>query len=70
MITVPERLHPLLMIGDPAYDAVQCLLFRMGDLADPVTEWAGVIAQGTTLAELEARKGDLWIARLVHRLRE
>jgi streptomycin 6-kinase len=94
-------IDPLPMIGDPAYDAVQYLLFRMGDLADPAYEWNTVISrfcasldldpervkawtfarlvsdalaeytQGiTTLTELEARKGDLWSARLVHHLRE
>jgi streptomycin 6-kinase len=93
-------IDPLPMIGDPAYDAVQYLLFRKGDLADPATEWARVISrfcarldvdiervkawlfarvvsdalaayvEGRTLGELEARQGDLWTARLVHRLRE
>jgi len=90
---------PLPMIGDPAYDSVQYLLFRKGDLADPDTAWADVIdrfcermdvdaervkawmfarlvsdavgasAEGRTLAELDARNGDLWTARLVQRLR-
>jgi streptomycin 6-kinase len=93
-------IDPLPMIGDPAYDAVQYLLFRKGDLAHPVTEWVGVIAEfcarlavdiervkawmfarlvsdalaayaeGRGLAELDASQGDLWSARLVHRLRE
>ena len=92
-------IDPLPMIGDPAYDCVQYLLFRMGDLADPSAEWERVIAQfcqqltvdpervkawlfarlvsdavaactqGVTVAELEAPLGDLWAARLVHRLR-
>lgn len=91
---------PLPMVGDPAYDPVQYLLFRKGDLADPATEWGGVIAQfcaglaldtervkawmfarlvsdalaacaeGRTRTELDAWQGDLWSARLVHRLRE
>jgi streptomycin 6-kinase len=91
---------PLPMVGDPAYDAVQYLLFRKGDLADPIADWGHVInefcarldvdtervkawtfarlvsdalasfADGMPLAELEAWQGDLWSARLVHRLRE
>lgn len=91
---------PLPMFGDPAYDAVQYLLFRKGDLTDPATQWVGVIdefcdrldldaervkawtfarlvsdalascLEGAPSAELEAWQGDLWTARLIHRLRE
>jgi streptomycin 6-kinase len=93
-------IDPLPMVGDPAYDAVQYLLFRMGDLADPQDTWDRVIGQfcsalgvdgervrawlfarlvsdaiathaedGATVASLEAGRGDLWAARLMHRLR-
>lgn len=92
-------IDPLPMLGEPGYDAVQYLLFRKGDLQDPVSEWDAVIAsfcrllevdpnrvktwifvrlvsdavaareQGHAIADLEARNGDLWTARLVHRLR-
>ncbi|MFC7625313.1 aminoglycoside phosphotransferase family protein [Microlunatus sp. GCM10028923] len=92
-------IDPLPMVGDPGYDAVQYLLFRKGDLADPEAAWDGQIDQfcerlgfdagrtkawlftrlitdavaacaeeGATPAELEDRQGDLWSARLVHRL--
>lgn len=36
-------IDPLPMIGEPAYDAVQYLLLRKGDLADPASEWPSVI---------------------------
>lgn len=92
-------IDPLPMVGDPAYDPVQYLLLRKGDLADPVSEWADVIeaccarmdvdservkawmfarlvsdavgafAEGATLPDLEARKADLWTARLVDQFR-
>ncbi|HVX43360.1 MAG TPA: aminoglycoside phosphotransferase family protein [Mycobacteriales bacterium] len=93
-------IDPLPMIGDPAYDAVQYLLFRKGDLADPVRDWKEVMdrfcrridvdaervrawtfarlvtdalasyGEGLPVTEMEAYQGDLWTARLVHRLRE
>lgn len=92
-------IDPLPVVGDPAYDAVQYLLFRQGDLADPESEWRPVIERicalfeidaertkasifarlvsdavasierGSALPELNADRGDLWTARLVHRLR-
>ncbi|HEY2176457.1 MAG TPA: hypothetical protein VGH85_21825 [Mycobacteriales bacterium] len=88
-------------LGAPFADShVSFVEFRKGDLAHPVTEWVGVIAEfcarlavdiervkawmfarlvsdalaayaeGRALAELDASQGDLWSARLVHRLRE
>ncbi|WP_152364659.1 aminoglycoside phosphotransferase family protein [Microlunatus speluncae] len=93
-------IDPLPMLGDPAYDAVQFLLFRKGDLAEPAVEWDRVISrfcgllgveaervkawmfvrlitdavaaaeEGVTSAESDAWQGDLWTARLVHRLRK
>lgn len=85
---------------DPAYDAVQYLLLRKGDLADLEAEWEPIIhpfcsglgidservtawlfarlvsdaiaargEEGESVASLEAIQGDLWSARLVHRLR-
>ena len=93
-------IDPLPMVGDPTYDAVQYLLFRKGDLADPVADWNGVIARfcarlgldtervkawtfarlvsdglaeyalGAPRSALESWQGDLWSARLVHRLRD
>lgn len=90
-------IDPLPMVGEAAYDAVQYLLFRKGDLTDPASEWESVIMrfcelaevdadrvkawtfarlvsdavskceQGHSVNELEARHGDLWTARLIHR---
>lgn len=90
-------IDPLPMVGEAAYDTVQYLLFRKGDLADPASEWESVIMrfcdlahvdadrvkawtfarlvsdavskceQGHSVSELEARHGDLWTARLIHR---
>ena len=92
-------IDPLPMIGDPAYDSVQYLLFRMGDRANPSAEWerdieqfcqrldidaervkawlfarlvsdaVAACTQGATMVEHERPGGDLWAARLVHRLR-
>jgi streptomycin 6-kinase len=92
-------IDPLPVLGDPAYDAVQYLLFRQGDLAEPQAEWGGVIdricalleidpertkawifarlvsdavasiERGSSVPELDTDGGDLWAARLVHRLR-
>jgi streptomycin 6-kinase len=59
-------IDPLPMLGDPAYDAVQYLLFRKGDLADPETEWAGVIARFCGLLNVDAERVKAWtFARLV-----
>ncbi|WP_020580081.1 aminoglycoside phosphotransferase family protein [Actinopolymorpha alba] len=59
-------IDPLPMVGDPAYDAVQYLLFRKGDLADPPTEWATAIAQFSARLDLDAERVKAWMfARLV-----
>lgn len=59
-------IDPLPMIGEPAYDAVQYLLFRKGDLADPATEWGPVIARFCRLAGVDAERVMAWtFARLV-----
>lgn len=59
-------IDPLPMIGDPAYDAVQYLLFRMGDLADPSAEWGREIAQVCRRLDVDAERVKAWLfARLV-----
>ena len=50
----------------PAYDAVQYLLLRQGDLANPRAEWRPVIDRFCSLLELDAERTKAWIfARLV-----
>ncbi len=57
---------PLPMVGDPAYDAVQYLLFRKGDLADPVTEWVHVIDEFCIRLGVDAERVKAWtFARLI-----
>jgi streptomycin 6-kinase len=57
---------PLPMVGDPAYDAVQYLLFRKGDLADPAIEWAGVIDEFCARLDLDTERVKAWtFSRLV-----
>jgi streptomycin 6-kinase len=59
-------IDPLPMIGDPAYDAVQYLLFRKGDLADPAIEWAGVIARFCARLDVDIERVKAWLfARVV-----
>lgn len=59
-------IDPLPMIGDPAYDAVQYLLFRKGDLADPQTTWPTVIGRFCALLDVDAERVTAWLfARLV-----
>ncbi|GAA5004691.1 aminoglycoside phosphotransferase family protein [Actinopolymorpha pittospori] len=59
-------IDPLPMVGDPAYDAVQYLLFRKGDLADPRTEWARAIARFCARLDLDPERVKAWtFARLV-----
>ena len=59
-------IDPLPMIGDPAYDVVQYLLFRKGDLADPETEWGPVINRLCSGLEINAERVKAWLfARLV-----
>ncbi|MEQ7009037.1 aminoglycoside phosphotransferase family protein [Actinopolymorpha sp. B17G11] len=59
-------IDPLPMVGDRAYDAVQYLLFRMGDLADPTTEWTPAIAQFCARLDLDPERVKAWtFARLV-----
>lgn len=57
---------PLPVRGDPAYDLVQYLLFRKGDLPDPVHVWRGVIERLSRLTGLDAERVKTWtFARLV-----
>jgi streptomycin 6-kinase len=49
-------IDPLPMIGDPAYDCVQYLLFRMGDLADAGTQWGREIDQFCRRLDVEAER--------------
>jgi streptomycin 6-kinase len=57
---------PLPLLGDPAYDAVQYLLFRKGDLADPVVDWDRVISRFCELLGVESERVKAWLfARLI-----
>ena len=59
-------IDPLPMIGDPAYDCVQYLLFRMGDLADPSADWARVMEQFCRRMDADPERVKAWLfARLV-----
>jgi len=59
-------IDPLPMFGDPAYDCVQYLLFRMGDLADPNADWAKVIEQFCRRMDADPERVKAWLfARLV-----
>lgn len=59
-------IDPLPMIGDPSYDVVQYLLFCKGDLADPASEWDGVIDRFCARLDLDAERVRAWLfARLV-----
>lgn len=59
-------IDPLPMVGDPAYDCVQYLLFRKGDLRDPVSEWGTVISRFCELARVDEERLKAWtFARLV-----
>jgi streptomycin 6-kinase len=59
-------IDPLPMLGDPAYDVVQYLLFRKGDLADPELKWGLVIKQLSSGLGVDAERVKAWLfARLV-----
>lgn len=59
-------IDPLPMVGDPAYDAVQYLLFRKGDLPDPMAQWTPVIERFSRLAGVDSERVTAWsFARLV-----
>lgn len=59
-------IDPLPMIGDPAYDAVQYLLFRKGDLPDPSREWRPAVRHFCECAGLDDSRVLGWIfARLI-----
>lgn len=59
-------IDPLPMIGDPAYDVVQYLLFRKGDLADPGSQWGPVIDRFCSRLEIDAERAKAWsFVRLV-----
>lgn len=59
-------IDPLPMLGDPAYDVVQYLLFRKGDLADPDLEWGPVIKQFCSGLGVDAERVKAWLfTRLV-----
>lgn len=59
-------IDPLPMVGDPAYDAVQFLLFRKGDLADPETQWLPAVRHFCDVADLSAHRVLGWVfARLI-----
>ncbi len=59
-------IDPLPMVGDPGYDAVQFLLFRKGDLADPAVEWDRVIRRFCGLLGVDTERVKAWLfARLI-----
>lgn len=59
-------IDPLPMVGDAAYDSVQYLLFRKGDLQDPASEWGTVISRFCRLAGVGEERVTAWtFARLV-----
>jgi len=59
-------IDPLPMIGDPAHDPVQYLLFRKGDLANPGSEWGPVIERFSLRLDLDPERVKAWMfARLV-----
>lgn len=59
-------IDPLPMVGEPAYDAVQYLLFRKGDLTDPHREWESVIINFCARLGVDAERVRAWtFARLV-----
>jgi streptomycin 6-kinase len=59
-------IDPLPRVGDPAYDAVQFLLFRKGDTADPTLTWASDITRFCGLAAVDEGRVKGWIfVRLV-----
>lgn len=59
-------IDPLPMVGDPNYDAVQYLLFRKGDLADPETNWGTQIRRFCALLGFDTERTKAWLfARLI-----
>jgi streptomycin 6-kinase len=59
-------IDPLPRIGDPAYDAVQFLLFRKGDTSDPMLTWGSDIVRFCRLAGVDEDRVKGWIfVRLV-----
>lgn len=59
-------IDPLPMVGDPAYDAVQYLLFRKGDLTDPHREWDSVVTRFADRLGVDVQRVKAWtFARLV-----
>lgn len=59
-------IDPLPMVGDPSYDAVQYLLFRKGDLADPESSWGSQIQNFCALLRFDTDRTKAWLfARLI-----
>lgn len=54
-------IDPLPAVGDPAYDAVQYLLFRKGGLAAPQIEWGAVNKEFCSLIEVDPERVKAWI---------
>jgi streptomycin 6-kinase len=59
-------IDPLPRVGDPAYDAVQFLLFRKGETPDPTLTWGNDIVRFCRLAGIDEDRVKGWIfVRLV-----
>lgn len=59
-------IDPLPMVGERSYDAVQYLLFRKGDLADPAASWGSAIETFCRYCALDPRRVLAWtVPRLV-----
>jgi hypothetical protein len=56
-----QAIDPLPAVGDAAYDAVQYLLFRKGDLAVPQIEWGAVIDKLCSLLEVDPERVKAWV---------
>ena len=59
-------IDPLPLVGDPAYDAVMFLLFRLGTMDDPAHAWAGAISSWCSRLGLDEQRVKEWtLVRLV-----
>ena len=60
-------IDPIPTVGPPAFDAVQYLLFRGGDLKNRALEWPGRIVGFCRLADIDPEElRELAFAKLVH----
>jgi streptomycin 6-kinase len=58
---------PMPMLGNAAYDAVQYLLFRGGNVADRATEWSGHVRRVSSLFGVDQEDVRAWMfGKLVH----